>query len=85
MIPEALVVSEVVLTEQVEWEEQIRQKKGASEANRGVARIEGERKTKEWTVSGREQISRSDDDATSSIAFIEFGNTEVSGDLARPF
>lgn len=33
MIFEVLVVSEVVLIEQVEWEEQIRQKKGVSEVN----------------------------------------------------
>lgn len=54
MIFEVLVVSEVVLIEQVEWEEQIRQKKGVSEVNRGVVRIEGERKIKEWIVLGRE-------------------------------
>lgn len=33
------------------------------------------------TISGREIISRSDDDARSSIMFISFSKMEVNGDL----
>lgn len=37
--------------------------------------------TKEQTVSGRKLMSRSNDDARSSIVFIEFGSVEVYSDL----
>lgn len=40
-------------------------------------------KTKERTVSGKEPVSRSIDDARPSIAFIEFSNMEVNGDLSQ--
>lgn len=39
--------------------------------------------TKEQTVSGRKLISRSNDDARSSIMFIEFGSVEVNSELSQ--
>ena len=92
MIPEILRIKEIVLREQVAWESRALASTGGAE-EKGPAKQTEEsqgwkekvsQNTKEQTLPGRELMSRSDNNARSSLVFIDFGHMEVKGDLGQP-